>query len=138
MAAVCDELVLREETAQALLSLKERKVPQIFTGLEHYIENAVAEGGFRSQGVLQELEMRYAVPVERDQLSIEYGIHLYQLEDLRHGPIAIADDLSVARIKGNLAVVYAGDHAETIPLGLENPVRIVERRISECGQHGLE
>ena len=33
MAAVCDELVLREETAQALLSLKERKVPQIFDPL---------------------------------------------------------------------------------------------------------
>ena len=91
-----------------------------------------------AQRVLEQLEMRYAVLADRDELAIDHGVALHAFERLRDLDVGVADDFAVAAVERDFAAPDLRDHAEAIVLVLEDPIGIVERRIGQRGQHGLQ
>ena len=116
----------------------QRQARKIFAVLKHEIEGAVEELCFTAQRILQELEMRNAVLVERDKLAVDDGIALDAFERLCDLDVVVADDLAVAAVERDLAAFDLCDHAEAIVFVLENPAVIVERPIGQRGKHRLE
>ena len=55
-----------------------------------------------TQRVLEQLEARDAVPVERYEFAIEDGVDLHALQRARDLDVAVADDLAVAAVEGDL------------------------------------
>ena len=55
-----------------------------------------------------------------------------------HVTVAVADDLAVAGIEGNLAAGEIANRAKAVPLGLEDPIAIIERCVRESSEHRLQ
>src|SRR5215213_9353034 len=91
-----------------------------------------------AQRVLKQLEMRDALFSDRDELAVDHGVALHALQRLGDLDIAAADDLAVAAVERNLAPPYFRDHPEAVVLVLENPARVVERRVGERREHWLQ
>jgi hypothetical protein len=72
------------------------------------------------------------------QLTVDHRIVVDCFDRLGYRQIAVTDDLSVARIKVDLTALDRGDHPKPIPFAFKHPIRVVERRVDECCQHGLQ
>src|SRR5581483_11477544 len=79
-----------------------------------------------------------AVRIERDQLSIDDAIAPGLLERLGDRFAAVAHDHAVARVERDAALLDAGDKPEAVPFRLKDPTGIIEGRIDQRGQHGLQ
>ena len=76
--------------------------------------------------------------IERHQFAIEHCIRFHLFKGLGNWRIAVADDLAVAGVELDVSAFDLGHHAKAIPLGLENPSRVVERRIGQRCKHRLQ
>ena len=112
----------RQNAAQPLLALKKRKAPQIFAVAEHHVEDAVEELRLMAQRILQQLEARDAVPIQRDEFAVENSVDFEALESTRDLDVTVADDLAVAAVEGNASVFDDGHHPETVVLVFKDPV----------------
>lgn len=56
-----------------------------------------------TQRILQQLKMRDAVRIQRDELAVDDRVALYALERFRDFHVALSDDLAVAVIERDLA-----------------------------------
>src|ERR1700733_15655106 len=102
--------MLRQQTAQQLLALDERKAAKVLPASEHDIENAVPQRCLRPQRILEQLEMRNAPCIERNELSVQHGVRLHLFQRLCDLSIAVTDDLAVAGVKGDFAACNVGNH----------------------------
>ena len=91
-----------------------------------------------AQCVLQQLEARDSVPIERDELAIEDSVDFEALESTRDLDVTVADDLPVAAVEGNASIFDNGHHPEAVVLVFKDPVTVVERRVGERRQHWLQ
>src|SRR6266446_6998674 len=76
--------------------------------------------------------------IKRHQFTVDDGILLHLLKGLRNRLIVVADDQAVARVERDATLADGGDHEKTVPFALEDPVAVVERRVDERRQHGLQ
>jgi hypothetical protein len=91
-----------------------------------------------AQGVLKQLEMRYAVLADRDELAIDHGVRLHALECSRDFHVGVTDDLPVAAVERDVSAPDFRNHTKIIEFVLKYPIGIVERRVCKRGQHGLQ
>src|SRR5688572_19897499 len=82
--------------------------------------------------------MRDTVLADGHEFSVDNGIALNAFQSLCDLDIIMADDLAVAAIERDTPVLDGYHHAKSIILVFEYPTRIVERRIREGGEHGLQ
>jgi hypothetical protein len=115
-----------------------RQPAQVLTIQGHQVEDAVLKIGCGAQCILQQLEVGNAVRVDRDQLAIDSAIVPDLLECFGDRLVVVAHDHAVARVKRDAAPLDAGDKSEAVPFCLVHPARIVEGRIRQRGQHGLQ
>src|SRR4029077_5864727 len=104
----------------------------------HQIEDAIEQLGFMAECILEKLEARDALAVERDQFAIQHGVGFHPLKRLRDFDITVADDLAVATVERDVPGLDAGDHTEAVVLVLEDPIGVVERRVRERSKHWLK
>src|SRR5450432_3528132 len=106
--------------------------------MKHKIESAVKQLSLVAQSVLQQLKMRNPVFVQCDEFAVNNGVAFDAFERLRDLDIAVANDLAVAAVKGDLATFNLRHHAKPVIFVLEDPPGIVERAIGQRGKHWLK
>ena len=74
MLAECHQRMLRQQTAQPPFALEERKVAKVIAGSEHDIEDAIQERCLRPQRILEKLEARDALCIERNEFAVQHGV----------------------------------------------------------------
>jgi len=70
MLAECQQRMLRQQTAQPLFAFEERKAAKVLAASEHDIEDAIQERRLRPQRILEELEVRDALSIERNEFAV--------------------------------------------------------------------
>src|SRR5436189_5665301 len=90
------------------------------------------------QRILEELETRYAVPIERHEFTVQNRVAFDALQGTSDLNVAVADDLAVAAVQRGAPVFDTRHHPETVEFVFKHPGRIIERGISEGSQHRLQ
>ena len=109
----------------------------LFAAIEE-VEGAVEQAHLLALGILQELEARAAMRVERDKLAVDYGEAVNLAQGAADRRIFARQVDQVPRIKRDRAVLDFGHQAEAVPFRLEDPVGIVEGLVGQGGKHGAE
>src|ERR1700712_3279067 len=128
----------RQDGFKPLLAFEEGQSPQVLAILKHEVEGAKLELRLFAERVLQELKMRDAVLVEHHELAVDHGIPADPFERPGNLDVVRTDDLTVAAVERDLADLDLRDHAEAVVLVLEDPILVVEWRVRQRGEHGLE
>ncbi len=136
MGAVKQERAFRQDLLKRRLALEERPPPQILAVEIEEVEHAIEETRRLPLGILQQLETRAPVGIERDELPIEHRLVLDGAKSLADRGIFLRDVVEVARIERRASGRRYGDGAEAVPLRLEEPAGIVEGLVGEGGEHG--
>src|SRR4051812_8609449 len=82
--------------------------------------------------------MRNPIFIQGDKFAVYHGVAFHAFERFRNLDVAVADDLAVAAVKGDLARLDVRDHAKPVVLILEHPFFVVERGVRERRKHGLQ
>src|SRR6195952_3026585 len=82
--------------------------------------------------------MRYTVRVERYKLAVDHGVAFHAFKRLGDFSVTVTDDLSIAAVQSDLAVLDFRDHAKPVILVLKNPSHIIEWGVRKRRKHRLQ
>src|SRR6185437_11843322 len=126
VSAVMQKRTFRQDLLERRLALEQRLPAQILAIEIKEIERAIEESRRVPLGILQELEARPPLRVERHKLSIEHRLVLDGSKRLADRGIFPRDVETVAGTERDVAGFRHGDGAKAVPFGLEHPIGIVE------------
>ena len=138
MGAVQQQRALRQDALKLGLAFEQGLAAQILAVEIEQIEHAIEEPRRLPLGVLQQLEARTPLLIQRHKLAVEHGLLLDRGEGRTDRGIFARDVVAVAGIERGMTRRGDGNGAEAVPLGLEHPGGVVERLVSEGGEHGAK
>src|SRR5215475_12167540 len=127
---------MRYYAQKPVLPVNERKVAQVFAVTVEQVKSIEARLTTPKQQVL---ELRISFSVQADYLAIEHCAFDSALQRKRETEVREGFELvAIARHQFAAAIFDVRERAETIPLDLEQPIRMIERFGPPVEEHWLK